>query len=426
MDCLCKIRSNGFSRTAVTSCGWAGELELAVVVARCEEVGEYERAAALAVWHGEIEGAVETLQRGSACTTEPSRCEAMDLVSLSIAGYSGRQASSGIWARACSNLLSRPELAGTRGTTCYLRHALLFLMSDKSHQDVINDSHLSLCDRVAFACRYLALDPLMEYLGSIVEDCMSSGNIEGVSVTGLDQTGIKIIQSYVDATADVQSAAILTSRVLLPVDWHAERKIVAEWLQEYRILLNRWQMWQSRAMFDVERSELLRKLKIRQESGQAPNHANNMNNKRRFHKGQRQAVRKPDPDIQAPVRAQLEARCNYCSAPLSLRHQESRAWHSKMKGVLTCCPSCRKPLPRCAICMLPLGAPNPFVQLSKPGAESAALAKIPFAEWFTWYVVHCDSHTELTTAPNVDLLGASTVSMVRKQNASLPRNSDVD
>lgn len=349
-----------------------------MVLARCEEAGEYERAAALAIWHGEIENAVAVLQHGSEVVDESPRREAMDLVALSVAGYSSRDVNNGIWTRACKNLLERLDLTGTKASYCYLRHALLFLMSEKRYHEVLHDQHLSLCDRVAFACRYLPFEPLLEYLNKLIEECIDSGNIEGVSITGLDKTGIKIVQGYVDVTADVQSAAIISGRVILPTDWQAERKVVAEWLQEYRILLNRWKMWQPRAMFDVERSELLRKLKAQQESSQA-------NNKRRFNKIQRQGPRKPDPDLPAPLRAQLEVRCNYCSAPLSLPHQENRAWHSKMKGVLTCCPSCKKPLPRCAICMLPLGALNPFVKLKKKsGTETDTHASLPFAEWFSW------------------------------------------
>jgi len=57
---------------------------------------------------------------------------------------------------------------------------------------------------------------------------------------------------------------------------------------------------------------------------------------------------------------QLWARCNYCSTslPLSkLRRQEgiANSWLSRQKPILTCCPQCKKPLPRCSICLLSLG-----------------------------------------------------------------------
>lgn len=45
------------------------------------------------------------------------------------------------------------------------------------------------------------------------------------------------------------------------MEWIQERVLCSEWLNSYREILNTWQMWQSRAMFDVGRVELLRKLR---------------------------------------------------------------------------------------------------------------------------------------------------------------------
>ena len=42
--------------------------------------------------------------------------------------------------------------------------------------------------------------------------------------------------------------------------------VCSEWLEAYREMLNKWQMWQSRALFDVGRAELLRKLRERQQA----------------------------------------------------------------------------------------------------------------------------------------------------------------
>ena len=110
-----------------------------------------------------------------------------------------------------------------------------------------------------------------------------------------------------------------------------------------------------------------------------------------------------DPDVVACLPAQLDARCNYCSAPLGLRRSEggSNQWLSKMKSVLSCCPQCRKPLPRCAICLLPMGCLNPYMELTRERSRTPGLLRgnsllaasqddlsqvsnLPFAEWFTW------------------------------------------
>ena len=374
-------------------------------MADCESVGEFERSAALAVWHGDIGAAVDALERGAAVyTTKDNKnvdvkySETLELVSFSIAGYQGGDSSStaksSVWRKSCSKLLQRPDLSDPSIMPVgagYLRHVLKFLMTigiDDSHKDVMSDSTLSLCDRVAFACRFLSTLDLMSFLEKCVKDCQATGNVEGIVITGIETNGIQILQSYIDITADVQTAALVTSRVILPVEWITERRIVAEWLHSYRFLLNRWQMWQSRAMFDVDRASLLRQVKMRLQTERGKPIGRNR---------QLPRLRSVDSDVQATVPAQLDARCNYCSAPLGLRRQDNQPsqWLSKMKNVVPCCPRCRKPLPRCAICMLTLGALNPYYELTKDRPRESqqsnnapddlsTIANLPFAEWFSW------------------------------------------
>lgn len=389
--------------------------DLESVMVDCEDSGEYERSAALAVWHGDIGAAVDALQRGADVMMKRSTnnsgfsakyAETLELVSLSVAGYRGgnieASSSSHVWRKACANLLRRADLSDPlimQTGAGYLRHVLKFLMTigiDDSHKEVMGDATLSLCDRVAFACRFLSGADLRLFLNKCVSDCQSTGNVEGITVTGMEKLGIQILQSYVDRYSDVQTAALVTSRVVFPHEWVSERRIVAEWLHIYRSLLNRWQMWQSRAMFDVDRADLLRKFKMRQI--EAPGKPGNRRMQPQVR--QRQGMRLPDPDVQAAVPAQLEARCNYCSSSLGLRRQDNHAnqWLSKMNNVIPCCPQCRKPLPRCAICMLSLGALNPYMELTKErprlgprGAQAqqapddlSSLGNLPFAEWFSW------------------------------------------
>jgi hypothetical protein len=385
------------------------------VLGECEDLGEYERSAALAVWHGDIGAGVEALQRGADFvrgqlsnkkkSQDPwisSRyAETLELVSLCVAGYRGGDAESStfrIWSKACSNLMQRSELSTSKSSrTAYLRGLMRFLMTIgfvDGHQAVLGDESLSLCDRVAFACHFLTRNELKRFLAKNIDECERSGNVEGIVITGIEKKGIEILQSYVDRHADVQTAALITSRVIFPSDWTAERRISAEWLHSYRSLLNSWQMWQSRAMFDVDRADLLRKIKMKQNEGTVGGYQG-----RRIPSGRKAGLRQADPDILPAIPAQLDARCNYCSSPLGLKMQDSHAnqWLSKMKPVLSCCPQCRKPLPRCAICMLSLGALNPYMELTKersrparggtplqPPDDLSSLANFPFAEWFTW------------------------------------------
>jgi len=392
------------------------------VLGECEDLGEYERSAALAAWHGDIGAAVEALQRGADTIRSQvgtkreirdprisSRyAETLELVSLSVAGYRGGDVESStfrIWSKACTNLMQRSELSSPRDSrVAYLRGLMRFLVTigfEDGHQTVLGDDSLSLCDRVAFACRFLTWSELKKFLVKNIDECERSGNVEGIVITGIEKKGIKILQAFVDRYADVQSAALITSRVIFPPDWTSERRICSEWLDAFRALLNSWQMWQSRAMFDVDRADLLRKIKVRQNDGIPGGNGKSPVGYpgRRAPSGRKAGLRQADPDILPSIPAQLDARCNYCSSPLGLKVQDSHAnqWLSKMKPVLSCCPQCRKPLPRCSICMLSLGALNPYMELTKERSKSSrggttlqppddlsSLANFPFAEWFTW------------------------------------------
>ena len=114
-----------------------------------------------------------------------------------------------------------------------------------------------------------------------------------------------------------------------------------------------------------------------------------------------------------------------------LRRQDGIAnnWKSRRPDsqVVKFCPNpeCRKPLPRCAICLLPMGCLNPFNQIKREGnslssrgnsisnsvvsdaglanyatararvnsaqeqrvsEDLSELARMPFTEWFTWCI----------------------------------------
>lgn len=415
-------------RSALTFCGWAGKFDLLNVLAECESLGEYERSAALAVWHGDIGSAVQALQRaskfarlqqqslsgnsdssasGGPPTEALQYAGSLDLLAMCIAGFTGRTVSS-VWQSACRRLLERSEFSDAEGDftgVAYIRAMCDFLLNVGTTEcvdKVLNNDRLSLCDRVAFACRFMENEALQGFLSKCIKSCGSSGNIEGLIVTGLSKDGIRMLQSFVDRCADVQTAALIVSRVVLPTEWAAERKYVMEWVEAYRGLLNTWQMWQSRAMFDVDRAEALRRAKAKSAEGVSSvgGKAMNFQSRRMQLGGRRQPGRPPDHDVLASIPAQLDARCNYCSSPLGLRRHEgnSNQWLSKMKPVLSCCPQCRKPLPRCAICSLSLGCLNPYMELTRDRSRSgprggtslpladdmSMLANLPFAEWFTW------------------------------------------
>ena len=83
----------------------------------------------------------------------------------------------------------------------------------------------------------------------------SSGDLEGLLLTGLDSSGFSLLGSYVDRTGDVQTAA-LASAFVHPgqtYDIRAER-----WIEAYRKLLDHWKLYIIRARFDIARGSKMR------------------------------------------------------------------------------------------------------------------------------------------------------------------------
>ncbi len=418
-------------RAAINACGWTKKYGvLRDLLEECESRGAFERSAALAIWHGDIGECVAALQRGAedvrallqdTANLQSSRAdnnletyaETLNLIAMCVAGFNvtncanGTMKSSPVWSSACESLLRRPDISETATSppslgVPYLRAICTFLLNIgqvKGFSQTIFSDGLSLADRVAFACRYLSRTELRAFLDTSLRKCLKTGNLEGLLITGLDKRGIGLLQSYVDRYSDVQTAALISCRAVLPTEWAVERRACTEWLDSYRVLLNNWQMWHSRAAFDVGRCDHLRRLKggtFTSSSGRR-----GVSTKKQFQIENELS--------QSNFPPQLWARCNYCNSSLSLsklRRQEgiANSWLSRQKPVLTCCPQCKKPLPRCSICLLSMGCLNPYMELQRErnqyprggmaimGAggmqgsmeDLSGLANIPFAEWFTW------------------------------------------
>lgn len=377
-------------RAALSACGWMKRYGiLQDLLDDCENRGEFERSAALAVWHGDLNACVSALQRGAedvrslveeehgsrgGPTTAHNYSETLSLIAMCVAGFNVITASDGamktttLWNNSCETLLRRLESVMAKDNSAqphqlpgvaYLRAILLFLQnigSEAGFSKTIYNEGISLADRVGFACRFLPRADLYAFLDTSMRSCIKLGNLEGLLITGLDKRGIGLLQSYMDRNSDVQTAALVTARVVLPNEWPSERRMCMEWLESYRLFLNGLQMWNSRAAFDVGRFEHLRRLK--QGSGAI------ISSSGRHTAAAKKQLQKDKSQANNNFPPQLWARCNYCNAslPLSkLRRQEgiANSWLSRQKPLLTCCPQCKKPLPRCSICLLSLGCLNP-------------------------------------------------------------------
>lgn len=457
--------SNGFGNRSDDE---SGRHELRAILAKCESDGDFTRAAALAVFHGDLNAAVSLLQKGAlwlsqlqsapeASVTTSHTPDVLQLVAMAVAGYSGvatNPSGQSLWVTMCQQLLRRDEILSTRSPR-YLHALLSFLCTASSassgngnanvgrqpqslprrtgtnsarrswgsvdglsvltsgfrtagvgqYAAILGDTTLALSDRIAFACRYLSADDLRAFVAQHEDECEQVGRLEGLILSGLNATGIRILQTYVDTTGDIQTLALLAAR--LPSSFVEQTPPLGNWIVIYQDLLNQWQLFHERARLDVGRSRLEDVLN-----------------------GFANFARDPDAEelhaeLSAPsslsVPPQLYVRCNFCNAALSLSNLlrqggSHSSWLNRAKPKLTCCPSCRKPLPQCALCLLPFGSLNPYFELahrrskllsdavnnavgSAPDSglvieepsggkleneNLAQLSSIPFVEWFTW------------------------------------------
>ncbi|KAF9363112.1 hypothetical protein BGX34_004832 [Mortierella sp. NVP85] len=369
--------------------------DLKKTVERLEGEGSYEVAAGWAFFHGELDLAIEVLSRGD---------DKLKLMSIVVAGFnrnssnltgpvygSNEKPSSSTWKTQC-------KIHSHGQTNPYIR-AIFSYIASGDWRDVLDEKSLSLADRVGVALRFLGDDELMTYIQSTAEVLTNAGEIDGIILTGLTETGLDLLTNYVNRTGDIQTVA-LTSSVAVPRYFNDPR--VEEWVECYRELLDRWQLYYTRARFDIARGRRL----------QQP------------------------ADI---TTTQIYVRCNFCNQSIArnllvpgVRGRDGRrlivpggsgpgsgAGHSlgvhshdkqgsmgaqgagvapgggapgtnsgsasnSNKAVV--CPSCSKPLPRCAICLLHLGVPaegnaalGPWSSLGRKSTEPTS-----FDLWFTW------------------------------------------
>lgn len=446
--------------------------ELRGILSKCETEGNHMRGAALAVFHGDLNAAVMLLQKGATWLNQrqgmnssvplPVSSDVLQLVAMAVAGYSSSAAMSmggqSLWSTMCQQLLKREEIQSTTQPR-YLHALLSFLCVTSSYSSannggpnamrsnappqprrtnnrrawgsvdglsllagpkppttgvyssILNDASLPLSDRIAFACRYLPGEDLRAFITLHEDDCEQFGRLDGLLITGMNATGLRLLQTYLDLTGDIQTLALLAAR--LPSAHVSQVPSVGRWILLYQDILNQWQLFHERARFDVGRAQLEDVLV-----------------------GIANYARDPDGnDLKAELAAptsisippQLYVRCNFCNASLSLANLlrlggSHSSWLNRAKPKLTCCPSCRKPLPQCALCLLPFGSLNPYFELahrrSKQTADAvnsavanvsndagmmmiedpahvassgntehenlAQLSSIPFVEWFTW------------------------------------------
>lgn len=330
--------------------------------------GQYEKAAGWAVFHGDVSKAIEILAS--------SKKERLRLISTAVAGYLAYKSSNinSPWKDQCRKMASELD-------DPYLR-AIFAFIADNDWWDVLDEHSLPLKERLGVALRFLSDKDLTVYLNRIADTVIAKGELEGLILTGITPKGIDLLQSYVDRTSDVQTAALI-SAFGCPRYFTDTR--VHHWVDCYRNLLNSWGMFNTRARFDVARTKLSK---------------NNLD----------QLTIKPTPK-------QVYLQCTRCNKNLSkpkvngtgrtngsssatsgtsannpsalIKHFNKMNLH-KATHDFKSCPHCGAPLPRCSVCLLTLGTSIPM-DANERADDTTASGRIEnnFREWFS-FCLNCN------------------------------------
>jgi hypothetical protein len=345
------------------------EDELAEVVKILVAERQHTKAAALAIFQDEAKLAFLALR-----SNEPT--QGHKLLAMAIAGAAKSQQTDDNWEETCAEIAK--EL-----TDPYAR-AILALVSKGDWGSVLRETTLSLRYRVEVALRWLPDEALTTYLRETTAEAIRQGDIEGIVLTGLRHSALDLFQSYIRKFNDVQTAVLAMSHTVPRfIDDESSKARFRSWCETYRRQINSWKLQLERARFDV--------------------------GSRKF------AVTWDGHRLISPSPQQVSLTCNWCtrpldqSEPLSLTSSSTSTaaaatsvageilhpgYPPNMRPVLmsgTVCPKCFRHMPRCGVCSLWLGSPDPMsraaVAADNPKDESS---KVPSeAEIIRRFVVFC-------------------------------------
>ncbi|EPS44283.1 hypothetical protein H072_1721 [Dactylellina haptotyla CBS 200.50] len=338
-------------------CGWDfnTDQELEDELVKFEKKQQFEKAAGWALFHGNIERCIKALAMGK---TE------MKLMSTAVAGYnSHRQAGekggiseNTIWKDLCREMATHMDDPYSR--------AIFAFVSNGDWQDVLDGSTgLPIRERLGIALRFLGDDELSTYIDDFTAMVIRDGEPEGILLTGVTEKAIELLQVYVNKTGDAQTAALVAS-FAVPKYFTDHR--VEFWVDSYRELLDRWKFWQIRANFDIKRREI--------------------------------STSKKGNILIESLPRQIYVRCNFCDRKVAHRSEipttrfkdgqqvtipVNQSTQASFPQKAIACPNCRKPLPRCAICLLYLGTPNTRVIRGQQGEQMDDT----YDKWFNFCLI---------------------------------------
>ncbi|KAL4881153.1 WD40-repeat-containing domain protein [Aspergillus karnatakaensis] len=353
----CDTHYSEHRRLGLRICGAAqSHRELEELVKTLSADSQHTKAAALAVFQDEPKLAYLALR-----SHKPT--QAHRLLAMAIAGAAKGETDSD-WEETCAEIAKELNDPYSR--------AILAFVSKGDWRSVIHELTLPLKYRVEVALRWLPDDELTTYLTEKTKQAIHEGNIEGIVLTGLGHSAMELFQSYINKFNDVQTPVLAMSHTVPRfVNTTLNKHRFETWRETYRWQINSWKLQMKRAQFDVGSHKF--------------------------------AVTWDGRRLIEPPRQQISLTCNYCTRPLT-QYDASQVPPSTGGEVVhatagnplgaaamsgTICPRCGRHMPRCGVCTLWLGSPDPMSKASI-AAESGAEQKKPSeAEVMRRFIVFC-------------------------------------
>ncbi|KAL3474197.1 WD40-repeat-containing domain protein [Aspergillus californicus] len=365
----CKTSFSEHRRLGLRVCGTAQSYEeLEEFVKTLSANGQHTKAAALAVFQDEPKLAYLALR-------SHTPTQAHKLLAMAIAGAAKGDTDSD-WEETCAEIAK--EL-----TDPYAR-AILALVSKGDWRSVIQEATLPLRYRVEVALRWLPDDDLTTYLTETTKEAIQQGDIEGIVLTGLSHSAMELFQSYINKYDDIQTPVLAMSHTVPRfVNTLGNKHRFETWRETYRWQINSWKLQLERARFDV--------------------------GSRKF------AATWDGRRLIEPPRQQVSLTCNYCTRPLTQIDPSSPSpsnggvttgevvhptagnplGSSAMSGMV--CPRCGRHMPRCGVCTLWLGSPDPMTKAclaseagTKTTAEQRRLSEAEIMRRFIVFCINCN------------------------------------
>ncbi|KAL8853454.1 MAG: hypothetical protein Q9221_001771 [Calogaya cf. arnoldii] len=319
-------------RLSLYICGFGlSGKEMNIAVGNLTNKGRNTKAALLALIHDDPTQASRVLRTGS----RPADRE----LSLALAGFI-KGVTDDTWDETIQNI--------ARTSTDPYARGILALVRNGSWHDVLQETSLPLKFRIGIALMYLADDELTTYITTSTNACTYHGDVEGIVLTGLSSKAVPLFQNYILKYHDLQTAILAISHTS---PRYFPSTPVETWRTEYRTRLNTYRLFLHRVRFDTGATKL--------------SVASGSNGK---------------PSLAPPAR-QLSLKCSNCEQAMdrnpahvpttpappgavsftSSADQNRSIFADDVKNG-TACPKCGNHLPRCVVCMLWLGMPDPHTK----------------------------------------------------------------